>query len=120
MAASREERLIPGDVIHILVGLLDHAPASYRRPCGQLCSQYIGSLYSNADAHGTVQSRQKTLFEVRDGGMSEVRSLAEVVNVVRTCTLSAMDKSQTGTMSCYESDVKSDNERDEREYCYDS
>lgn len=118
MAASREERLIPGDVIHVLVGLLDHAPASYRRSCGQLCSIYWVA-YSIAGAHGIVQSKKKSSFEVQDSGMSEVRSLAEVVNVVRTRTLSAMGKSQTGAMSCYESDVKSDNERDEREYCYD-
>ena len=63
---------------------------------------------------------KKSSFEVRDGGMSEVRSLAGVVNVVRTRTLSAMGKSQTGAMSRYENDVKSDNERDEREYYYNA
>lgn len=40
--------------------------------------------------------------------MSEVRSLAEAMNVVRTRTLSAMGKSQT---SRYENDAKGDNER---------
>lgn len=50
----------------------------------------------------------------------EVRSLAEVVNVVRTRTLSTMGKGQTAAMSRYENDVKGDNERDEREYCYNA
>ena len=42
--------------------------------------------------------------------MSEVRPFAEVVNVVRTRTLSAMGKSRREQPSCYENDVKSDNE----------
>jgi len=75
-------------------------------------SQSIGFAYSNAGAHGIRQCS----FEVRDGGMDEVRWFAEVVNVVRTRTLSAMGKSETAATLCYENDAKSDNERDEREY----
>lgn len=78
-------------------------------------AKYFGSLIQML-ALTALYSQEKSLFEVRDGGMSEVRSLAGVVNVVRTRTLSAMGKSQTRATSRYENDVKSDNERDEREY----
>ena len=53
---------------------------------------------------------------MQDGDLGEVRPFAEVVNVVRTRTLSAMGKSQAGATSRYENDAKSDGERDEREY----
>jgi len=48
--------------------------------------------------------------------MGEVRSSAEVVNVVRTRTLSAMGESQPGATLCYENAAKSDNERYERKH----
>jgi len=40
--------------------------------------------------------KKRVLFEVRDGGMNEVRLFAEVVNVVRKRTLSAMGKGSDG------------------------
>jgi hypothetical protein len=63
-----------------------------------------------------LYSQEKSSFKMRDGDMSEVRSLADVVDVVRTRTLSAIGKSQMGATSRYENNVKSDNERDGREY----
>lgn len=60
--------------------------------------------------------QEQSLFEMREGEMSEVRSFAEVVNAVIARTLSAMGKSQTGAMSRNENDAKRDNERDGREY----
>ena len=79
---------------------LDHLPLIDGYADGY--AKYIGFAYSNPGAHGMRQSS----FEVRDGDMSEVRLFAEVVNAVRTRTLSAMGKGQTETTSGYENDAK--------------
>ncbi len=44
MAASREERLIPGDVIHVLPGLLDHTTPPLIDGLADSYAQYIVSL----------------------------------------------------------------------------